>query len=145
MSDRKVIGYKPIYAPQRGAIVTHAFIHCSLCGAAISAVNGPVSDAVCLSCSEGTDEIERLRKLLSGRARWQEIERLERDADSLIKKRDDVTEMADKLADAISMLTGVDIGEHSSGNCPWEAALEAADAAMAASTVTESVGDDNAS
>ena len=41
-----------------------------------------------------------------------------------IKERDYYHEMADKLADAIAEHFGVDIGEHSNMNCPWENALE---------------------
>ena len=60
-------------------------------------------------------------------AKCAEVEQAERDEDQLLKERDETTEMADRLADAIAALTGVDIGEHSSGNCPWLAALEAAE------------------
>ena len=51
----------------------------------------------------------------------------ERDDEQAMKERDYNEEMADRLAAAIATLTGVDIGEHSSGNCPWHAALEAAE------------------
>lgn len=44
----------------------------------------------------------------------------------LIQERDDAEAMCDKLSDKISELTGEDFGEHSSGNCPWSNALEAA-------------------
>lgn len=49
----------------------------------------------------------------------------ERDADQLLKERDHAEGMADKLADALATMLCVDIGEHSSGNCPWTEALEA--------------------
>lgn len=49
----------------------------------------------------------------------------ERDIDQLVGERDHVETMADKLADAIATLLGVEIGEHSSGNCPWQNALDA--------------------
>lgn len=45
------------------------------------------------------------------------------DMDSLIKDRDHCHEMADKLADAVAEHFGVDIGEHSNANDPWENAL----------------------
>jgi hypothetical protein len=51
----------------------------------------------------------------------------ERDLDQAMKERDEAEEMADKLADAIADLTGCAIGEHSSGNCPWQNALYAAE------------------
>lgn len=44
-----------------------------------------------------------------------------------IERRDNYHEWADKLAHAISAITGADIGEHSSGNNPWIAALEEAE------------------
>ena len=61
----------------------------------------------------------------------------ERDADQLLKERDEAEAMADKLADAIATLTGADIGEHSYGNCPWHAALEAAEEHRAADSARE--------
>lgn len=45
-------GYYPMYAPEQGRIVTHAFILCKYCNGAISPVAGPRSDAVCLTCYE---------------------------------------------------------------------------------------------
>jgi hypothetical protein len=60
----------------------------------------------------------------------------ERDMDQLIGERDHAQGMADKLADAIATLLGVEIGEHSNMNCPWEQALEAFEE-RAASTVTQ--------
>jgi len=41
----------------------------------------------------------------------------------LMTERDSVVEMADKLAEKIADLESLDIGEHSSGNCPWTNAL----------------------
>jgi len=75
------------------------------------------------SCHCDECEIERLRDKLRGtEARLAEAER---DADQLLKERDHAEDMADKLADAVATLLGVEIGEHSSGNCPWTTALEA--------------------
>ncbi|WP_432263312.1 hypothetical protein [Cupriavidus sp. TMH.W2] len=51
--------------------------------------------------------------------------------DEVMKERDDYHEIADKLAGAIAEHLGVDIGEHSSANCPWRAAFEAIAAAPA--------------
>jgi hypothetical protein len=42
-----------------------------------------------------------------------------------IELRDDYQEWADKLAYAIAAATGVDIGEHSNMNHPWQNALDA--------------------
>lgn len=42
-----------------------------------------------------------------------------------IDQRDHAESMADKLASAISKRLRVEIGEHSSMNCPWEVALDA--------------------
>lgn len=44
-----------------------------------------------------------------------------------IDQRDRCEEVADELADHIARITGVDIGEHSSANCPWQNAIEAAE------------------
>jgi hypothetical protein len=53
------------------------------------------------------------------------LEREEREHDQTLKERDHAEAMADKLAAALATLLGVEIGEHSSGNCPWTEALEA--------------------
>jgi len=52
--------------------------------------------------------------------------------DSTIRDRDTYQEWADKLADAIAVHFGVDIGEHSNQNCPWHEALEAIESAAPA-------------
>lgn len=44
--------------------------------------------------------------------------------DQTLRERDYNAEIADKLADAIGEHLGRDVGEHSSGHCPWLAALE---------------------
>ncbi|MCW2066888.1 UNVERIFIED_ORG: Lar family restriction alleviation protein [Stenotrophomonas maltophilia] len=44
-----------------------------------------------------------------------------------IEQRDRCEEVADELATHIAAITGVDIGEHSSANCPWQNAIEAAE------------------
>lgn len=46
-----------------------------------------------------------------------------KDCDKLMSERDAAEEMCDKLAARIAELEGLDIGEHSSGNCPWTNAL----------------------
>jgi hypothetical protein len=47
------------------------------------------------------------------------------DCTKLIEERDRAEAYADQLADMISIFLEVDIGEHSSANCPWEEAIEA--------------------
>lgn len=56
----------------------------------------------------------------------EELERFKREAeqDTTIDERDRYHEMADSLALAISQHFRVEIGEHSSMNCPWSVALE---------------------
>lgn len=53
------------------------------------------------------------------------------DADTILnevmKERDDYYDMADQLADQIAAMTEQDIGDHSSANDPWRAALIAGD------------------
>ena len=49
--------------------------------------------------------------------------------DSTIRDRDTYHEWADKLAGAIAIHFGVDIGEHSNQHCPWHEALEAIESA----------------
>jgi hypothetical protein len=45
--------------------------------------------------------------------------------DQTLRERDRYHEVADDLAQAIAKHLDVDIGEHSSANCPWDEALEA--------------------
>ncbi|CAB3717751.1 hypothetical protein LMG26219_06339 [Achromobacter marplatensis] len=45
--------------------------------------------------------------------------------DQTLAERDEYHDMADKLANAIADHLLVEIGEHSSSNCPWMRALEA--------------------
>lgn len=52
----------------------------------------------------------------------------ERAHGNTIGQRDRCEEVADELAARIASITGVDIGEHSSANCPWHNAIEAAEA-----------------
>jgi hypothetical protein len=47
--------------------------------------------------------------------------------DQVLRERDEAQETADKLAHALAVITGVDIGEHSSMNDPWRNALDAAE------------------
>ncbi len=51
----------------------------------------------------------------------------ERSHSKTIDQRDACEEVADELADHIARITGVDIGEHSSANCPWQNAIDAAE------------------
>ena len=47
----------PIYKPQKGSIVTHAFIMCSDCGKPVYHCMGPRYTAVCLNCVENDNII----------------------------------------------------------------------------------------
>lgn len=58
----------------------------------------------------------------------------EHDHETTLKQRDYAEAMADKIADALATLLGVEIGEHSNMNCPWEQALEAFEDRPAVST-----------
>jgi len=53
------------------------------------------------------------------------LDQHDREMTQVIEERDEYHDIADKLADAIAEHMGVEIGEHSSANCPWENALEA--------------------
>lgn len=55
------------------------------------------------------------------------LESLDRALEGVIDRRDRYHETADDLAGHIASITGVDIGEHSSANCPWQNAIEAAE------------------
>ena len=72
-----------------------------------------------------TAERDALQALLT--AADERVDRLERETreDTTIDERDRYHEMADRLALAISNHFRVEIGEHSSMNCPWTEALNA--------------------
>ena len=53
------------------------------------------------------------------------------DCDALIGERDEAQEAADRLAQCIADMLGVDIGEHSNLNCPWKNAAEFGEAVAA--------------
>ncbi|MBH1617868.1 hypothetical protein I5U23_08020 [Stenotrophomonas maltophilia] len=55
------------------------------------------------------------------------LDGLDRALGEVIDQRDRYHEVADELAARIAAITGVDIGEHSSANCPWQNAIEAAE------------------
>ena len=57
--------------------------------------------------------------------------------DETLRDRDTYHEWADKLADAIAIHFGVDIGEHSNANCPWHEALEAIRSAPPSAAVSK--------
>ncbi len=50
-------GYYKLYAPEKGSIVTQAFILCKYCNGAIYSCMGPRYDAVCLKCYEKEPEL----------------------------------------------------------------------------------------
>lgn len=74
-------------------------------------------------CAAKEAELERVRAAL---------EEEEHSHAKTIDDRDSYHDQADALAMAISELTGVDIGEHSSANNPWAEALVAIDEYKAA-------------
>ncbi|MFC9273549.1 hypothetical protein ACFTXJ_38105, partial [Streptomyces zhihengii] len=55
------------------------------------------------------------------------LDGLDRALGETIDQRDRYHEIADDLAGHIAAITGVDIGEHSSANCPWQNAIDAAE------------------
>jgi hypothetical protein len=55
------------------------------------------------------------------------LDGLDRALGEAIDQRDSYHEVADDLAGHIAAITGVDIGDHSSANCPWQNAIEAAE------------------
>lgn len=63
------------------------------------------------------------------------LESLDRALEGVIDQRDRYHEIADDLAGHIAAITGVDIGEHSSANCPWQNAIEAAEVYQPAQAV----------
>lgn len=59
---------------------------------------------------------------------------------NLIAERDRAEDAANELADLIARHLGIDIGEHSNNNCPWQNAAHALRAAnITRRTCTEAV------
>lgn len=96
---------------------------CEVCGATASSAdawNRRAMLAASLSApaavqEPGAQETSNLENLLADEERSHEL---------TIDQRDHAEEWATKLADAIGEHFGREVGEHSSGNCPWENALE---------------------
>lgn len=65
----------------------------------------------------------------------------EREMDEVMTKRDNYHDKADALAYAIAEHLGVDVGEHSSANCPWDRALEELEAKAALPSQPEAVAE----
>ncbi len=63
------------------------------------------------------------------------LDGMDRALGEAIDQRDRYHDMADDLAGHIAAITGADIGEHSSANCPWQNAIEAAEEYKAAQAV----------
>ena len=53
-------GFYPLYAPEKGYIVTHAFIFCKYCEGSIYHCMGPRYDAVCLTCYKKDPELRNV-------------------------------------------------------------------------------------
>lgn len=66
-------------------------------------------------------EIDRLSAALEARNAEEERASLQ-----TIDERDKAQDVADRLTEAIAEITGVDMGEHSNMNDPWQNALQAA-------------------
>lgn len=99
------------------------------CGAWSSAAKPPI-DLDEAACQEAAAHEERLRYAideLADLSKPSEPAGECKDCDKLMTERDDAIEQADKLAACIEGLLGIEIGEHSSGNCPWQNAIDAAD------------------
>lgn len=60
MNNKKPLGYysdgSPIYPAEKGQIVTHAFIMCSVCKTAVSANRVPAYGAYCVPCFENSQK-----------------------------------------------------------------------------------------
>ncbi|OBU70416.1 hypothetical protein A9K58_00240 [Stenotrophomonas maltophilia] len=63
------------------------------------------------------------------------LDGLDRALGEAIDQRDRYHEVADDLAGHLARITGADIGEHSSANCPWQNAIDAAEAYQPAQAV----------
>jgi hypothetical protein len=61
---------------------------------------------------------------------------LDRDLEAVMQERDLAEEYADQLAAGVGKLTGVDVGEHTSSHCPWAAAIDAVESALANTRIT---------
>lgn len=78
--------------------------------------------------TKGVEVLERLlRDSLAARQPGWNAEQLDRALGETIDQRDRYHVVADDLASHIERITGVEIGEHSSDNCPWQNAMEAAE------------------
>lgn len=66
-------------------------------------------------------------RALAARQQVGNAEQLEHALGQTIDQRDRCHEVADEMAAHIERITGVEIGEHSSDNCPWQNAIEAAE------------------
>jgi len=98
---RKLLGYQgankkqPIYEAMPGALVTHAFIHCTNCGESISHNMGPRSDAWCVQCTE--DKIVADAK---AKAKAEEEKKKLAKIKAALKKKKEEEDEAKRKADA---------------------------------------------
>lgn len=75
----------------------------------------------------GTDSVPLYAALPAQQPAQVYLDGLDRALGEAIDQRDRYHEVADDLAGHIAAITGVDIGEHSIANCPWQNAIEAAE------------------
>lgn len=79
---------------------------------------------VALDAENVTSALADIKRLKSDNDRLKRVQkRTEAEDLQVIAERDDYHEWADRLAEAITEHLGVDIGEHSNANLPWQAAL----------------------
>jgi hypothetical protein len=90
-----------------------------------------VAEDMAAHAQQAVDGAEVLRRenghLRAALGRTASDDTLEADLLCEMKTRDRYHDIADSLASAIATLTGIDIGEHSSANDPWQSALDAAE------------------
>jgi hypothetical protein len=62
---KKILGFygngDPIYEAERGSIVTHAFIICSVCKKAVSTNRGPAYGSYCVPCYEDVQKTNNIK------------------------------------------------------------------------------------
>lgn len=71
----RIIGYtlnkevfEPLYEPEKGSIVTHAFILCGNCGKSVYPCMGPRYKTICLDCNDSSKEnLEKIKNKLIDR------------------------------------------------------------------------------
>lgn len=95
-----------------------------LIGPAYAHLDAPCTDEACYEPeSRPAGEDPRYAPMTDEQQRKVRGEQHECEMLEVLKERDDNAEWADRLAHAIAEHLGIDIGEHSNANLPWQAAL----------------------